>query len=54
MILTLISIKKYSQNSIIFTDNSAGTKGGAVYLYLSNMTLTGSIPFVANKAKCGG
>ena len=46
--------KKYSQSRIIFTDNSAETKGGAVYLYLGNMTLTGSITFVANKAKCGG
>ena len=46
--------KKYSWNSIIFSDNSAGLRGGAVYLYLGNMTLTGSITFVANKAKCGG
>ena len=46
-------LKKYSQ-SIIFTHNSAGVRGGAVELYSSNMTLTGSVIFMANKARYGG
>ena len=40
--------------SILFCNNSAGELGGAVHLNESNMTLTGSVNFVANQAQSGG
>ena len=39
---------------ILFCNNSAGELGGAVHLNESNMTLTGSVNFVANQAQSGG
>ena len=45
--------KSYPQ-SIIFCNNSAEKLGGAIHLEDSNMTLTGSVIFVANKAQSGG
>ena len=45
--------KSYPQ-SIIFCNNSAGSLGGAIHLVDSNMTLTGSVIFTANKAQSGG
>ena len=39
---------------ILFCNNSAGELGGAVHLYVSNMTLTGSVNFVTNQAQSGG
>ena len=39
---------------IIFCNNSAGKLGGAVAMHESNMTLSGSVIFVANKANRGG
>ena len=45
--------RSYSQ-SIIFCNNSAETFGGAIHVKDSNMTLTGSVIFVANKAFKGG
>ena len=45
--------KSYPQ-SIIFCNNSAHKVGGAIHLENSNMTLTGSVIFVANKARSGG
>ena len=45
--------KSYPQ-SIIFCNNSAEKMGGAIHLEDSNMTLTGSVVFVANKAQNGG
>ena len=40
--------------SIILYNNSARQLGGAVELYRSNMTLTGTVIFMANKAEYGG
>ena len=40
--------------SIMFCINSARDFGGAIHLEDSNMTLTGSLVFIANKAKSGG
>ena len=45
--------KSYPQ-SIIFCNNSAEKMGGAIHIEDSNMTLTGSVVFVANKAQNGG
>ena len=45
--------KSYPQ-SIIFCNNSAGSWGGAIHLFDSNMTLTGSVIFIGNKAQSGG
>ena len=45
--------KSYSQ-SILFCNNSAGGWGGAVELEDSNMSLTGSVVFMANEASDGG
>ena len=45
--------KSYTQ-SIIFCNNSAEKLGGAIHLEDSNMTLTGSVIFVANRAQNGG
>ena len=45
--------KSYSQG-IIFCNNSAEVCGGAVNLEGSNMTLSGFVVFMANKAWCGG
>ena len=48
------SSKSYLRSIILFFNNSARTFGGAVDLHESNMTLTGSIIFIANKAGKGG
>jgi len=45
--------KSYLQNAI-FCNNSAGEFGGAVHLHNCNMTLSGSVMFVANNAQNGG
>ena len=45
--------KQYPQ-SVIFCNNSAGARGGAIDLYSSDMTLTGSVIFMENKADIGG
>ena len=45
--------KPYPQ-SVIFCNNSAKVRGGAIDLYSSDMTLTGSIVFMENKANKGG
>ena len=45
--------KSYSLG-ILFCNNSAETHGGAIQLDNSNMTLTGSVVFMANKAWLGG
>ena len=45
--------KSYSQ-SILFCNNSAERRGGAIALGDSNMILTGSVLFMANVALWGG
>ena len=47
-------LSKSYLRSIIFCNNSAENRGGAIHLEDSNMTLTGSFIFVANKAYRGG
>ena len=48
------SSASYSMNIVLFFNNSARGFGGAVELHESNMTLTGSVIFMANKAENGG
>ena len=38
----------------VFCNNSAGEFGGGIHLHKSNLTLTGSVMFVANRAQSGG
>ena len=47
-------LSKLYPQSIIFCNNSAEYLGGAIHLFDSNMTLTGSVIFVANRAQSGG
>ena len=48
------STTSYLKSIILFCNNSAGEYGGAVDLFDSNMTLTGSVIFIANTAEDGG
>ena len=48
------SSRSYLKSVITFCNNSAGRWGGAVNLWDSSMTLTGSVIFMANKALQGG
>ena len=47
-------LSKSYQRSITFCNNSAENMGGVIHLEDSNMTLTGSVVFSANKANSGG
>ena len=46
-------LEQYPQ-SILFVNNSAGKLGGAVNLWESSTSLTGSVIFIENKAQSGG
>ena len=48
------AFSKLGYQGMTFCNNSAGNYGGAVFLYQSNMTLTGSVLFIENKANHGG